>query len=66
MIFPIPIGVEEELSIEKETYTIYLNRFSDKAVFLIGRPLCLCIFLIKTVKFEHNLCIVWKGFLHNF
>ena len=58
VIFPTQIEVEIKFCIEKETKLAFLSRFSDKAVFLDERPLGLCIFLIKTVKFEHNLCIV--------
>ncbi|HBF65787.1 MAG TPA: hypothetical protein DDW34_08640 [Clostridium sp.] len=56
--FPTQIEDEIKFCIEKETKITYLNRFSDKAVFPKERPLSLCIFLIKTVKYEHNLCKV--------
>lgn len=58
VVFPTLTGREMKFCTEKETKTIYLSRFSDKTVFHKGRPLNLCIFLIKTVNFEHKLCIV--------
>jgi len=56
--FPTQIQVEIKFCIEKETKLTFSSRLSDKAVFHEERPLGLCIFLIKTVKYQHNLCIV--------
>lgn len=64
--FPTQIETEMKFCIEKETKTIYLSRFSDKVVFPKERPLGLCIFLIKTVKYQHILCKAPTAFLHNF